>query len=305
MVEQNKAYLYATATILLWSTIASAFKLSLKYLDYFQLLFYSSFISCLVLFSILLIQKKLFLLKNITQKDVLNSAILGLLNPFLYYLVLLKAYTLLQAQEAGTLNYIWPITLVLLSIPILKQKIHWLSVVAILISFSGIILIITEGNLTAFEFKNPLGVALALGSSLFWAVYWILNMRDKRDEVAKLFLNFCFGTFYVLIAFLLFSNFHHSVWPGIAGAVYIGLFEMGITFVFWLKALTLSLNTAKVTNLVYLSPFISLLIIKNVIGEKILFSTILGLMLIVTGILVQQVIRKDKKTDQDTNQMPE
>ena len=34
---------------------------------------------------------------------------MGLFNPFLYYLVLFKAYDLLEAQEAGTLNYIWPI----------------------------------------------------------------------------------------------------------------------------------------------------------------------------------------------------
>lgn len=289
MVRQNRAYLYAFATVLLWSTMASAFKLSLNYLDYFQLLLFSSAFSCLVLYIILLYQKKIHLLLQITRKDIISSAILGLINPFLYYIVLLKAYTLLRAQEAGTLNYIWPITLVLLSVPLLKQRIHFLSILAVIVSFTGIIVISTEGSFSSFEFKDPLGVVLAAGSSIFWALYWIFNIRDKRDEVAKLFLNFCFGTFYVLIPVLFFSGFTPVRWEGVFGALYIGLFEMGLTYVLWLKALTLSSNTAKVSNLVYLSPFISLIIIRNVIGEKILLTTIIGLTLIVAGILIQQL----------------
>jgi drug/metabolite transporter (DMT)-like permease len=291
MNRQKKAYLYALATVTLWSTIASAFKISLKHLDYFQLLLFSSLVAVVVLFIAILIQKKLNLLREITFRDVLHSALLGLLNPFLYYLVLLKAYTLLKAQEAGTLNYIWPITLVLLSVPILKQKIHWLSIVAVVISFAGIITISTEGKFSNFEFRNPAGVLLAVGSSLFWALYWILNLRDKRDEVTKLFMNFSFGTMYIIIPFLLFSGFREISWLGVAGAIYIGLFEMGITFILWLKALTFSENTAKVSNLIYLSPFISLIFIRNVLGEPIFLTTIIGLSLIVTGIFLQQMVR--------------
>jgi len=207
---------------------------------------------------------------------------------FLYYLVLLKAYTLLKAQEAGTLNYIWPITLVLLSIPLLKQKINWISILAILTSFFGIIIISTEGKLTSLEFREPLGVFLALISSVFWALYWIYNIKDKRDEIIKLFVNFVFGTIYILITVLIFSDFRSIHFPGILGAAYIGLFEMGITYFLWLKALKFSINTAKVSNLVYISPFISLIIIRNIVGEKILISTIIGLVFIISGIIIQQ-----------------
>jgi drug/metabolite transporter (DMT)-like permease len=292
MTDQKRAYLYALITILLWSTIASAFKISLRYLDYFQLLFLASAFSCVILFLILTLQGKSHMIKKISKQDMLNSAFLGFLNPFLYYLVLLKAYTLLKAQEAGTLNYIWPIILVLLSIPLLKQRIHWLSIIAILISFSGIVIISTEGKITTLEFREPLGVILAVGSSIFWALYWIFNMKDKRDEVIKLFLNFIFGTLYVTIAMLIFSGFGNITIKGLSGAFYIGLFEMGLTYVLWMKALKLSANTAVVSNLVYLSPFISLIFIRNVIGEKILISTFIGLFLIVAGIAIQQFSRK-------------
>lgn len=288
MSNQNKAYLFAISAVLLWSTIASAFKLTLSYLGYIQLLLFASIFSSIALFIILLIQGKLLLLKQINKKDLIRSSLLGFLNPFLYYLVLLKAYTLLKAQEAGTLNYIWPITLVLLSIPLLKQKINWISIAAIITSFLGIIIISTEGNIGSLEFREPWGVFLAVISSIFWALYWIYNVKDKRDEIVKLFVNFVFGTIYILIVVLIFSDFHSIRFPGVLGAVYIGLFEMGITYYLWLNALKFSINTAKVSNLVYLSPFISLIIIRNVVGEQILVSTIIGLIFIISGIIIQQ-----------------
>jgi drug/metabolite transporter (DMT)-like permease len=221
-------------------------------------------------------------------KDLKWTVFLGLLNPFLYYLVLLKAYDMLKAQEAGTLNYIWPITLVLLSIPMLKQKIKWTSILAIFISFIGIIIISTEGKLSTLEFREPIGVILALVSSIFWALYWIFNLKDKRDESLKLFSNFLAGTLFSFIGVVVFSDLNLPTLKSISAAAYIGVFEMGLPFFLWLMALKYSSTTAKVSNLVYLSPFISLMIIQIVLKEQILLATIIGLVFIIGGIMIQQ-----------------
>ena len=188
------------------------------------------------------------------------------------------------------LNYIWPMMLVLLSVPVLKQKIRWMSVVALLISFSGAIVIATGGRPFSMDLKEPLGVALALSSALFWAMFWLLNMRDKREETPKLFMNFLFGFMYTLIYCAITGNITIPDLGGALGSTYIGLFEMGITFVLWLKALRYAENTARVSNLVYLSPFMSLMFISLILGEKILPSTLAGLVLIISGIIMQQVI---------------
>jgi drug/metabolite transporter (DMT)-like permease len=298
MKHQRQAYGYALLAVLCWSTIGTVFKLSLQYLDFLTLLLFSSFTAVLVLMIVMLIQRKLSLLKKLTKNDVLSSALLGLLNPFLYYIVLLKAYELLPAQEAGTLNYIWPLVLVLLSIPMLRQKVTGWSIIAIMVSFFGIILISTHGNILSFRLSNPLGVLLALGSAIFWALYWILNMKDHREESSKLFLNFCFGFIYILITIAIlrllglnWSRFPILPWQGITGSVYLGIFEMGITFILWLMALKLSSTTAKVSNLIYLSPFISLILIHFFVGEVILISTVIGLAFIVGGIVLQQYIK--------------
>ena len=288
MANQKKAYLYAALVVLIWSTVASVFKISLRYLNYLQLLFYASFISLLILFIILIIQNKLSLLKKYSKKDYLHSALLGFLNPFLYYIVLFKAYSLLPAQQAISLNYTWAIQIVLLSIPLLKQRVSFKSVLAIIISYIGILIISTQGDILALRVTNLYGVLLALGSAVIWALFWIYNIKDKRDEVVKLFLNFLFGFIFIFIAIVFSKRLIIPKIPGVTGAVYIGLFEMGITFVLWLKALKLSETTAQVSNLIYLTPFLSLLIINITVGEKILISTIIGLILIVMGIIMQQ-----------------
>jgi len=254
-------------------------------------LLYASLVSVVIFLILLLLQGQWTSLSKITKKDLLHSALLGLLNPFLFYITVLKAYDLLLAQEAIVLNYVWPITLTLLSVPLLKQKIGYKSIIAILISFIGVIIIVLKGNLTGLQFTNLQGVALALICTVFWAVFFIFNMKDPREEVSKMFLNFLFGFLYTLTAVLVFRKIRIPSPEALAGVVYIGLFEMGITFILWLKALKLSVTTAKVANLIFISPFLSLIWVSFAVGEQIMGYTIIGLIFIVAGIVLQRVVR--------------
>ena len=276
-------------SVLLWSTVASAFKLSLRHLEPPQLLLYASITSLIVLGFILLVQGKLHLIGACSRKCLIHSLLLGLLNPFLYYLVLIKAYDLLPAQEAQPLNYTWALTLALLSIPLLGQKITSRDLLAGLVCYSGVLVISTRGDIFSFHFSDPFGVALALISTLIWALYWIFNTRSDIDPVVGLFLNFAFGTPLVFLFCLGFSTVATGSLQGLLGAVYIGLFEMGITFVLWLTALRLSSNTSKIGNLIFLAPFLSLVFIRFLVGEQILPSTLVGLGLIIAGLSLQRL----------------
>jgi len=288
MPTQKKAYLFAILAVICWSTVATAFKIALRNCDFLQLLFFSSLISTLVLFLILVYQKKLHSISTIRRSSLLQSLFLGFLNPFLYYTVLFKAYSVLPAQEAMTLNYTWPVMLVLLAIPLLKQKLTFKSLLAVLISFAGIFIISTRGNPMEFNFSNALGDGLAIGSSVIWALFWIYNVKDKKDVVVKLFLNFLSGCLFSGMLMLLFSDFSKFSFESLPAIVYIGIFEMSVTFVFWLSALKYSASADKVSQLIFLSPFLSLIFIHFIIGENIAISTLIGLVFITLGIIVQQ-----------------
>lgn len=287
MTDQKKAYIFALLTVGIWSTVASAFKISLRYLDHVQLLFYSCLSSTLVLGILSVYFFGPGFWKKISFENIKSSFMLGFLNPFLYYLVLFKAYDLLPAQEAQPLNYTWGITLALLSIPLLKQKINKMQILAIIISYSGTLVISTRGNILGLEFSSPTGVVLALGSTIIWSLYWIYNTKDSLEPVLKLFLNFSTGLIYITIFLPFVTTFYFEDIRGLYGAVYVGVFEMGVTFVFWLMALRLSRTTAQISNLIYLSPFLSLIFIYFLVGETIMVSTVLGLILIMAGLIIQ------------------
>ena len=288
MDRAKQSYIYAGLAIFFWSTVPTAFKISLGELDVMTMLTIAALTSTLVLIAVVLASKKWELIKQSSRKDLINSALLGLINPFIYYLILLWAYKLLPAQVAQPLNMIWPIILVFLYVPILGQKIARKSFVALIISFAGVYIISSQGNPFHFGGSDLTGVFLATGSSVFWAFYFILNVRDKRDEAVKLFLNFLFGSIYLLAAMTITGNWHGTIGlKGTLGSVYIGIFEMGITFFFWLKALSLADTTDKVSNLVYFAPFISLVFVHFILNEPVYYTTLAGLLLIIGGILIQ------------------
>ena len=300
MINQKKAYIFALMAVLCWSTVATAFKIALQNCSFLQLLFFSSLISAIVLFIILIIQKKTSQLIKMERRTMIYSLTLGVLNPFLYYTILFKAYSILPAQEAMTLNYTWPIMLVLLSIPLLKQKLTIKSLIAVFVSFAGIIIISTKGNIVSINLSNFFGDILAVGSSIIWALFWIFNVRDKKDEVIKLFLNFLSGAILSGILMLLFADFNTLKIEALPAIIYVGILEMSVTFVFWLLALKYTASTDKVSQLIFLSPFLSLIFIHLIVKESIAIYTLAGLFFIIGGIVIQQssfnFSRKSKET---------
>lgn len=293
--NQKKAYLFAIAAVLLWSTVPTAFKLGLRVQSTYQLLSGATLVSTIVLLLILLFNGKIRELKSFKSKDFAFSAIMGILNPLGYYLVLFKAYSILPAQVAQPLNMIWPIVLVLISIPLLKQRIRIINILAMVISFSGVAIISFQGGTADQNPDNSLGVILALSTSVIWALYWIYNAKDKRDRVLRLFLNFFFATLYLFIGGVFESPFLPGSAEAWLPAIYVGMFEMGIAFVLWLKAMEYSSTTDRISNLVYIAPFLNLVFVNLILKEKIFLSTLFGIALLIAGILIQNIQKPDGK----------
>jgi len=256
----------------------------------------ASIVSTMSLFILVLVTGKLKLLTAMTRREKLHNMLPGLLNPFVYYLLLFWTYDILKAQEAQALNYTWPIILTLLSILVLKQRIGKISIAAIVISFIGVLTITTRGGFLSDGTVDPFGIVLGLSTAVVWSIYWIINLKSKGDGMVRLFLNFLFGTIAVTIFVIAGFGIHMEGWEGVAGAAYIGVFEMGVTFAIWLAALKLSSDTSKISNLIYLTPFFSLFLINWVVGERILLSTVIGLVLISIGILMQRWDDKRKRS---------
>jgi drug/metabolite transporter (DMT)-like permease len=284
----RQALLYGMAAIVLWSTVATAFKLALRHLDVYQLLFYASAVSSIFLLAVVFLRGQQRLLLEYLRATPVYFLLVAALNPSFYYLVLFSAYDLLPAQQAQAINYSWGIVLALFSIPFLGQRMDWRDCAAGALGYAGVLIVATRGNLRELQFESLEGVALALFSTLIWAAYWIISTRNQRDSVVSMCLNFTLATPICLALCLLFSTPVVSAWQGLAGALWVGLFEMGLTFALWATALKKASRVARVSNLIFLSPFLSLVLIYFILDEAIHPATVVGLLLIIPGALLQQ-----------------
>ena len=290
MKPSNQAYVYGIGAVCLWSTVATAFKLALEHFTPLQLVLVAVVTSIFALGIILVAQRKLHLIKTQFIQRPYFYLQTGLINPFLYYLVLFKAYDLLPAQQALSLNYTWAILLPLLSVPMLAQKLRKSDMVAAIVAYFGVFVIATNGNLTGFSFESGTGVILALTSTLLWSLYWIINTKDKGDPVVSLLLSFLVGFPFILGTLLFTQTLPSWNLQAFAAGVYVGLFEMGVTFVLWLIALKKAERTASISTMAFMSPVMSIGFIAWILQEEIACSTYVGLGLILMALALQQLL---------------
>jgi len=90
----------------------------------------------------------------------------------------------------------------------------------------------------------------------------------------------------LLLALCLFVDGWPTLTPrGLAYATWTGLAEMGLGFLFWQLALRKTRRAAFLGQLIFLAPFVSLLLIHHVLGETVHASSVLGLGIIVAGLV--------------------
>ena len=278
--------------------MATAFKWALIYSSPMQLITAAATVSWLFFAVSLAIGGRLSRVIEVPRALLWRCLILGLLNPALYYWILFQAYDLLPAQDAMAINYTWGLTLPLIAALFSKIVPTRSEVGLALLSYLGILIIVTDGDLSAFEFNAPVGVLLALTSTVIWGLSWVLNSRfvdnHQLDPQVTLFLNFTAATPVLWLITVLTDGVITMTWASVLSGLYVGLFEMGIAFILWMSALRLTDNPIRVSSLIFLAPPISLVLITTVMGEPIAQSTLLGLVVILLGLAGQQLVSQSR-----------
>ena len=286
--------LLGLVAVLMWSTIAVGFKLGLRDMAPIQLLWIGGCFSW-VLFSACCV---LFPSKQRGRADILKACLLGLLNPLLYYLVLLTAYDLLPAHVAQPLNYTWAIVTALLAWPMLGQRLSRRTVIGILVGYAGVLVLVTRGQLTASLGFDPLGVLLALMSTLLWALYWIWSVNVQMRPWWFMWYGFSVAMPLLTILCWLTTGLPEMTVPNLGFGAWIGLLEMGFAFLLWQRAMATTTSVARLSQLIFLSPLVSLMLVVLILEESIHFSAFFGIALILLGLFA---VNRTPSTASQTN----
>src|SRR5574344_2261313 len=209
MVKDNtKAMISACFAILSWSTVATAFKIALREMTHYELLLVAGATSAVIFAILMTVQRKWQMLMSMSYRRWIYYALLGLLNPVAYYLILFKSYSLLPAQIAQPINYMWPIFLTVMLALFAHRPIPGLKYIGLGISLVGVTCISMGSSGVGHARLSAVGLILVALSAVLWASYWMVRDKDKSDSTVALFLCFLFGTVY-LFAAVPFTGSHH------------------------------------------------------------------------------------------------
>jgi len=283
-----QSFFYLGLCILSWGLIPVVTKNILVELNNLQMLFYSTIFSCIVMGGIILFQKKISLLTTYSIHDYTKVGVLGFLGTYVYYVLLYGALALTSASEGFILAYTWPMLVIILAFPLLKERPTVKKLCSLFISFLGIVVIVTHGSIFTLSFTSLQGDMLALGGAGVFALFSVLGKKYQYDQVVSVFIYFVTALVFITPTLFLFSSlkmpsFHVWLWLLLNGFI-----VNGVSYIFWFKALENG-DTSVISNALYLTPFLSLVYIALFLGEQILLSSIVGLVIIVVGIVLQSV----------------
>lgn len=285
--QSKSAYFYLILTIIFWSATPAVAKLALRELDNYQLLFYTSIIAAISLLIVNIVQGKLKLLSTYKRKDYLRMFGMGFLGIFLYYILYYESLSLAPAGQVNVMNYLWPVFIIIFSIPILKEKTNNITVLAIFISFLGALIAFTNGNFSVFSNQYALGYLLAALGAICYGLFSVLGKKFEYDQFSSMLIYYISAAILIIPTSLFVSGF---VIPKSLSTIIV-IFLLGgimnsIAFVFWFKALKMG-DTHKIANLIFIVPFLAMIWTFLLNSEPFSIYSVIGLILIIGGILIQ------------------
>lgn len=293
MQKEFQSYFLAFLAAMLWGTTAAVGKIMLEDLNNIQILLCTAPIAAIFLLGLTFIQGKAPKLKSYGKRDFLRFAYMGFLGVFLYYVFLFAGLQNAPAQQAFIVNYTWPIWVVIFARIFLGEALTLRKILAILLGFVGVYVVATEGDISSFSFQYLKGDLFAIAGAITYGVFSVLSKKHDDDRLTATMLYYSFAFMFTALLVPFVTYVPAITAAQIPGLLWLGAITSGLAFVFWLSALKHG-DTAKMSNIIFLTPFLSLVYIYFLTGETIKVSSVIGCGLIVAGILIQS-----KKTKQD------
>ena len=282
----KREYILAATAILIWGSSAAVSSLMMDSLSSATIVLFGGLFAAIFLFLTNLFTGRLKLLRTFSLKDWCRLSLLGLLGMFLVNTFFYFGLGRLKAQQAFIINYLWPILTVAFSCLLLGQRMTAKKAVALLLSFFGVIIVSTEGSFAGLNQVNFAGVAACVAAAVCYALFSVLNMKLTCDKFVATMIYYMATSVAALFPLLAQGSLPSLSLPQWSGLLWIGMLVNGLAYAAWAAAMDLG-DTAKLSNLAYLTPFLSLVYIFVLLHEPIHPSSFVGLLFILSGVVLQ------------------
>ncbi|MBQ9993120.1 MAG: DMT family transporter, partial [Clostridia bacterium] len=218
----------------------------------------------------------------------------GFIGLFVYSALYYYGLGQLSSQAACILNYLWPIMLVMFSCIILKERMTAMKGIAMLCSFAGIIILSTGDVGTASGNALP-GIISCIVAAACYGLFSVLNKKtDYNQSVAMMII------WLVVAVCSMILGLATETWVPVRGVQWLGMLWLGVVvdavaYLLWALALKGVGNTAKIANLAFLTPFLSLIVSAVLLKEEIQMRAVVALVFIIGGILLQSFCERVRR----------
>lgn len=287
MTKQTKYLSSLITTILLWSATPAIATIALRELNNYQLLFFVSCIATISLFIAVIATGKLQIVLRYSRRDLAILFGMGSIGIFLYHIFLFGSFQHAPAGQVNVANYLWPVFICIFSVPILKEKWRLSTFIAVVISFLGVTLSLTQGNFQSFSNTYIKGYVLASLGAICYGLFSVLGKKFNFDRITSMFIFYASATILIVPTVLSLSHFTFPQRATtIISILILGIIMNSLAFVLWFRSLQDG-HTHTTANAVFAIPFLAMVWTYILNNEPFVLASVFGMALIIVGIVIQ------------------
>ncbi len=297
-MTRNQATLIGATSILSWSFLA-LFTAASGQVPPFQLSAMAFAVGALV--GITNWIKKPQAIRQLRQPAVVWM--LGIGGLFGYHFFYFTSLRNAPPVDAGLINYLWPLLIVLFSALLPGERLKPHHVLGALLGLGGAVLIVTKGRGIDIEPQYAFGYAIGICGALTWSSYSVLSRRVAHVPTSAV-TGFCAAT--AILSLLCHIIWEQTIWPSDLGqwlaVLGLGLGPLGSAFYTW----DLGMKKGDIQLLgagAYLAPLLSTLILIGFGFAEFTWAIGGACVLITAGALIasKDMIRRKKPIPQPPN----
>lgn len=275
----------------LWGGAFTAAKIAVSDFTPISIIFYRFSLASIIMLPILFLYYK----KSFSYHNFLKCLPTGLTGVFLYNFLWVTGLNYTYAGKASIIIAINPVFTAILAFFIFKEHLNFKKVIGIIMAFTGVCIIIVDGNFSLQIINANKGDFIVLSAAVFWSLYTLIGKKVLQNISAFESVTYsCFWGATFMLPVFIFANFNNweagsvSAWTAI---VYLAIFATVLSFVWFYKGVK-DIGAGKAASFIYFVPFFGVLISVLVLEEPLTFYLIIGGILIISGIYL---INRERK----------
>jgi len=290
MQKNNLAYLFLFLAIFFWAGNFIVGKVASIYqIPPFSLNFYRWFFAWLILAPFTLkeiFSKKQYIFENFKFFIFLGITSVTIFNSIVYY-----SLNFTQVISGVLMISTIPVMIIFISSILKIEKTNIFQIFGVILSFLGVIVIVTKFNLEILMNLNfNKGDLTMVVAMLSWATYSALLKKKKHDlsQLTLLQVIITFGLIFLIPIYFIEMSLGYEIEinrPFLLTLGYVVLFPGLTSFICWIKGIAL-IGPNRAGIFLHLMPIFSAIMAMLIFDEKFMFYHFLGGLFILSGIIL-------------------